>query len=97
MDGNESKWDLLTKGIVEYFFDANGDLWKGPTSPNDNLHYAKFEGFTDTGEMIWVCSRSDAPEMKLTAQQLEDFMYRELRKRHREAARKELKKLATHI
>ena len=39
-------------------------LWKGPLNPGDNLHFARFEGFTDTDpkEEIWVLRSSEGPK-----------------------------------
>ena len=87
MSGNSRKEEMLQAGEVEYFFDANGDLWKGPTNPDGNLHYSRFEGFTDHGDLIWVCRRSDPPEVKLNTKQFEDFLYRQMREIHRKANR----------
>ena len=51
-------------GELLYWVDDFGQLWRGPSSPNENLHYATFEGYTITTqhhEPIWVMRRSDAP------------------------------------
>ena len=88
---------MLGSGEVEFFFDGNGDLWRGPSNRDDNLHYSKFEGFTDDNQPIWTLRRSDAPSTTLTAQQFETFLYRKMRERHREAAAKQVKNAASHL
>lgn len=48
---------------MRYWIDSTGTLWRGPTSPNENLHYSYFCGFTETPEKwpIWFCCRSSEP------------------------------------
>lgn len=46
----------------KYYLDTDGEVWRGPTNPDDNLHYGRFEGFRVDGGMIWVARRSAAPE-----------------------------------
>ena len=44
---------------VDYFIDLEGRLWKGPSNPDDNLHYARCEGLMDRDKsLIWVLRRS---------------------------------------
>ncbi len=97
MIGNEKKWEMLAAGQVEYFFDGNGNLWRGPSHRDENLHYSKFDGFTDDNQPIWVLQRSDAPQTTLTAQQFEDFLFRKLRERQREAAAKTVRDAACNL
>ena len=47
---------------LRYWIDRDGKVWHGPVSPEDNVHYATFEGFTTMGEQIWLTRRTDPPE-----------------------------------
>lgn len=51
----------MTKAKPAFYVDDFGRIWRGPTNPHDNLHYATFEGFTRTEvpEEIWVLQRTD--------------------------------------
>ena len=50
-------------GMTRYWLDDFGRLWAGPMAPESNLHYATFEGYTQTQimEPIWVLRRSAPP------------------------------------
>lgn len=76
--------DLRDWSNVRYVIDGNGDLWKGPLSPDDTLHWAKFEGICKVdGSPIWVLRRSACPERFMDTQQVERAICRivnELRK-----------------
>jgi hypothetical protein len=47
---------------VTFFVDRDGCIWKGPISPDDNLHFARYEGKITSGpsvgKEIWVLRRS---------------------------------------
>lgn len=49
---------------AKYWLDVEGTLWRGPSAPAKNLHYARFGGFTDTHQRrpIWTLARSERPE-----------------------------------
>ena len=56
---------MIEKGIamrntLDYFLDAGGNLWKGPSAMDDNLHYARLEGIDRDGLPIWVLRQSEA-------------------------------------
>lgn len=43
--------------------DSEGNYWKGPISPDNTLHFARFCGrVEDTYEEIWVLESSECPE-----------------------------------
>jgi len=43
--------------------DSKNRLWKGPVSPDSNMHFARFHGFMDDApEPIWVLESSECPE-----------------------------------
>ena len=45
------------------FYLAGNELWKGPTHPEENLHFSRFEGFMDAAhgfQLIWVLRRTAA-------------------------------------
>lgn len=48
---------------MRYWIDWAGRLWRGPVNPDDNLHYATFEGYMTSPpyNTIWVLRRSDPP------------------------------------
>lgn len=56
-----------TPSLFSYFIDQEGELWKGPIAPLENLHFARMEGFYEPqtnrgGEPVWVLRRSAADE-----------------------------------
>jgi len=42
--------------------DSKGQLWMGPISPDNTLHFAKFCGFNFLTKPIWVLYCSECPE-----------------------------------
>lgn len=83
---------------ITYFVADDGHVWKGPVSPEDNLHWARMEGRHDiTGDPIWVCRRSEPPQL-VSVLQYDDIarLYREIRDVQREQARGHLARWRQH-
>jgi len=75
----EIKGDMRDWANVRYVLDGNGDLWKGPLSPDNTLHWARFEGVSEVdGSGIWVLRRSECPERFMETQQVEAAICRKV-------------------
>lgn len=69
--------------------DEEGKLWKGPTNPDENLHYSKFHGFMkdEPFDEIWVLERTDQPEISIEMPEDDVLLYiREMRNIHQVCA-----------
>jgi hypothetical protein len=63
--------DMRDWSNVRYLLDGNGELWKGPLSPESTLHWARFYGICYDGSPIWCLERSACPERWMTTEQVE--------------------------
>lgn len=83
MHSIDRKWELLHAAEAEFAVDADGTLWKGPTSIEDSIHYGRMQGFNDDGSVMWYGCRSDPPEVArmLGEDALAEYLFNELRKR----------------
>jgi len=70
---------------MRYWIDGDNKLWHGPSSPDENLHYSRFEGFMRVAPFgeIWVLQRSSPPDVgppaiadikEVTLEQAKDFL-----------------------
>lgn len=56
-------FDGTTYSKPGMWIDQDGMLWFGPGLPNDNLHFATLDGFTDADHKpIWVYRASELPD-----------------------------------
>lgn len=74
----EPQNDLRDYSNVRYLY-VDGSLWKGPLSPDSNMHWAEFSGVCDSGESIWTLRSSSPPSTEwLTPEQIESALIAEI-------------------
>ena len=58
--------DIRDWGDVRTLIDVQGQMWRGPVSRDNTMHWARWEGMTkpESGEIkpIWVLRQTDPPE-----------------------------------
>jgi hypothetical protein len=54
--------DDTTYDSPAMWIDSQNRLWKGPTSPDSTMHFARFRGFGMDQYEVWVLEASACPE-----------------------------------